>query len=162
LTIYSCNNQTNQPDYKGEIEKLHSEIHQLDSINLVLLNNLEEKKTDVYKNENFQQFFWKFMTNPKFQNERIKFPLTYITWKELPGEKIDTIKIEKREWTYDSFYINSASERTQIYDNFDLKFQPTNERLLHWYGVETGGDSRYFFKGYEGKWFLIKKEQLGD
>jgi len=53
-------------------------------------------------------------------------------------------------------YFNSISERIQVYDNFNLEFRPTNERLLHWYGVETGGDVKYYFQGFDGLWYLIK------
>lgn len=130
------------------------------------LQNIDPIRTDTlkqsFKNENFHSFFWKFMTDSIFQLDRVKFPMEYITWKEYIGGEIDTIKIQKTEWEHDTFYINTASERTQIYDNFNLSFRPSNERLLHWYGVESGGDAKYYFSGYNGKWYLIKKVQLGD
>jgi hypothetical protein len=34
--------------------------------------------------------------------------------------------------------------------------------MIHWFGVESGGDAKYFFKAKNGKWFLVRKEQLGD
>ena len=162
LTLFSCSKHANKPDCQTEIQDLKEEIHRLDSINKILQNELDVNRSENIVKEDFRKFFTKFMVDSLFQTDRIKFPLQYITWKEFPGEDIDTISINKANWEYDSFYFNTANERTQIYDNFELRFQQTNERLLHWYGVETGGDAKYFFKGFEGKWFLIKKEQLGD
>jgi len=162
LTLFSCNKHANKPDSQIEMKRLKEEIHRLDSINKILQNKLDVNRPDNIVKEDFRRFFMKFMVDSVFQTNRIKFPLPYITWKEFPGEEIDTILIDKTNWEYDSFYFNIANERTQIYDNFELRFQPTDERLLHWYGVETGGDAKYFFKGVEGNWFLIKKEQLGD
>ncbi len=97
------------------------------------------------------------MTDSTFQISRINFPIKHISWKENLGGEIDTIRIKKAEWEYDLFYLNIASGRTQIYDNFELNIRPSNERLLHWYGVETGGDVKYYFEGFNGKWYLIKK-----
>lgn len=101
-----------------------------------------------------------FITDSSFQKTRIKFPLEYNTY-DIDSLRDIYTEIKQSDWKFNSFYFNSASERTQIYDNFNLKFQPTNKRLLHWYGIETGGDSKYFFEGFDGKWFLIKKEDSG-
>ena len=138
-----------------ELDKAQAEINSVKA-------DYDNGKTKIYSNEKFNSFFWNFMTDSTFQVSRIKFPMKYITWKDELGGDIDTIKINKTEWKYDSFYINTASERTQIYDNFNLNFRPSNERVLHWYGVESGGDIKYYFIGFNGKWYLTKKEQLGD
>lgn len=153
--------KSSQTDNLSQIETLKSQLDQLKNENEVLKGKLNSAETTYTKNEDFMRFFWKFMTDSSFQFKRIKFPVEYVTWEYLGGE-IDTLKLNISDWEYDSFYINFASERTQIYDNFELKFQPTNERVLHWFGVETGGDAKYFFKAFDRKWFLIKKEQLGD
>ncbi len=148
-------------------DKLESENAEL-LTKIAQLKNSSYKNSNFFNNEDFWLFFMKFMEDSTFQISRIKFPLTYITWKKLPngnldiGGEIDTVKIDRNNWLYDSFYINQATERTQVYDNFNLQFHPTNERALHWFGVETGGDIKYFFKGFNGKWFLVKKEDLGD
>jgi len=146
--------KTELANSKSKIELLKKEI--------AIKREARKKYQVIYNNEKFSSFFWSFMTDSTFQLERINFPLEYITWKDELGEDIDTIKLTKEHWKYNSFYINNASERTQIYDNFDLNLRPTNERVIHWYGVETGGDSKYYFSGKNGKWYLIKKEQLGD
>lgn len=147
--------QKKSDSLKIELEKVKSEINSLKF-------DFGKGKTKIYSNEKFNSFFWNFMTDSTFQISRIKFPMKYITWKDELGGDIDTIKIKKPDWKYDSFYINKASERTQIYDNFNLNFRPSNERVLHWYGVESGGDIKYYFIGFDRKWYLTKKEQLGD
>ncbi|MFC0878889.1 DUF4348 domain-containing protein [Saccharicrinis sp. FJH2] len=170
MLLVACSNgkQDNENKLKHQIDSLSVELEKV-KIELLKTNNVNSKTENIdFDNEDFDSFFWKFMTDSAFQTSRIKFPLKYITWGKTPygdvdlGGEIDTIQIIKDKWQYDPFYINFANERTQIYDNFELKLKPTNERLLHWYGVESGGDSKYFFKGIDGKWYLIKKEQLGD
>ncbi|NCA84410.1 MAG: hypothetical protein EOM83_02425 [Clostridia bacterium] len=52
--------------------------------------------------------------------------------------------------------------RPQIFDNFEGTLRDTDERLFQWIGTETGVDVKYYFKKIDGKWFLIKKENLGD
>ncbi|MBC3848003.1 DUF4348 domain-containing protein [Winogradskyella echinorum] len=162
--IISCNKniETNNSSFNKTIDSLRRELTiSNDELKSLKANN--DSKIELrYNNENFDAFFWSFMTDSTFQLERIKFPLKYITWEDELGGEIDTIKLIKPEWKYNSFYLNTASERTQIYDNFELNLRTTNERLLHWYGVETGGDSKYYFTGKNGKWYLTKWEQLGD
>ncbi|MFB6340293.1 hypothetical protein ACE1ET_01150 [Saccharicrinis sp. FJH62] len=153
---------------KHQIDSLSAELEKAKT-ELIHTNTIASKPEIIcFENEDFDSFFWKFMTDSVFQINRIKFPLKYITWGKTPygdidvGGDIDTIQIIKAKWQYDPFYIKISNERTQVYDNFELKFRPTNERLLHWYGIESGGDAKYFFKGFGGKWYLIEKEQLGD
>ncbi|WP_323755821.1 DUF4348 domain-containing protein [Roseivirga sp.] len=149
----------------------------IDSLTL----ELKELKTDKGKgpsgsinnkdkstNEEFWGFLWSFMTDSAFQIERVSFPLQYETWKEdeegypdLGGE-IVIHKLTKDNWEHDYLYANSATERTQVYDNYEMSFRDTDERIIHWFGVESGGDAKYFFKAKDGKWYLVRKEQLGD
>lgn len=164
LILISCSDEKkeNLDVHKNEINRLTTELKKSEKEKAELKAELKSLNTKTFDNEDFDNFFWGFMTDSIFQLERIKFPLKYITWKDDLGGEIDTLEINKVDYKYNSFYINFASERTQVYDNYELKLQPTNERLIHWYGVETGGDSKYYFKGFNGKWYLIKKEQLGD
>lgn len=162
MIIFSCSKYR-----KGGIEKDKKTIDSLftelgkSKIHLEeLKKEVENDKKEKFGNEDFNRFFYTFMTDSNFQKNRIKFPLKYNTY-DIDSMKDIKLEIQKSEWEFNSFYFNSSSERTQIYDNFELNFQPTNQRLLHWYGIETGGDSRYYFEGFEGKWFLIKKEDSG-
>lgn len=160
----SCGNKTEKDldAFRQTADSLRVELYKSNLQITELQNKIEASKPKVFYNENFDSFFWDFMTDSVFQRKRIKFPLSYITWKDEIGGEIDTLKVEAADWKYNSFYINTASERTQIYDNFQLKLNPSNKRVVHWYGVETGGDSKYFFQGFKGQWFLVRKEQLGD
>ncbi|WP_178985705.1 DUF4348 domain-containing protein [Winogradskyella helgolandensis] len=164
ICIFNCESKTTneRTNLNHTIDSLKVELLNANNI----INSLKGEANKIiepkYNNENFDSFFWSFMTDSTFQMNRIKFPLTYITWKDDLGGPIDTLSFPKNKWKYNSFYINTASERTQIYDNFDLILRPTNERVIHWYGVETGGDSKYYFEGKNGKWYLVQKEQLGD
>ncbi|WP_225036203.1 DUF4348 domain-containing protein [Winogradskyella sp. SM1960] len=163
LCIFNCesNTNTNNSDLNRTIDSLKIELTKSNNKIEILKTEAGKKEKSIF-NENFNSFFWNFMTDSTFQKQRIIFPLTYITWKDDLGGKIDTLSLNKDKWTYNSFFINTASERTQIYDNFDLNLRPTNQRVIHWYGIETGGDSKYYFSGKKGKWYLVKKEQLGD
>lgn len=160
----SCNNinQKKESKYPDQIDKLKKELKISSDKIKSLQAELKQHEVKEYANEDFMSFFWNFMSDSTFQVNRIKFPIKNVTWLEDPGDAIDTLIIEKSEWKYESFYINTANERTQIYDNYELKLQATNERVLHWYGVETGGDAKYFFKGFSGKWYLVSMENLGD
>jgi hypothetical protein len=115
------------------------------------------------KKENFDTFFFQFATEKEFQLERIKFPLEFVTWEneDESGGKILTKKIAYGEWQHDYFYMKE-NFRPQIFDNFEGTLKDTDERLFQWIGTETGVDVKYYFKRIDGKWFLIKKENLGD
>ncbi len=112
---------------------------------------------------NFDTFLFKFATDKDFQLERIKFPLVFRTWEnpEEIGGKIITKSVDKEHWEHDYLFAND-NYRPQIYDNFEGKLRETNERLFQWIGIETGVNVKYYFKKLDSKWFLIKKEQLGD
>ncbi|NLI87737.1 MAG: DUF4348 domain-containing protein [Bacteroidales bacterium] len=114
-------------------------------------------------NEDFNIFFFKFSVDSVFQIERIKFPLEFKTWEdpEEIGGDIVTIQIKKEDWKHDYFFM-TENYRPQIFDNFEGELRDTDERLFQWIGIETGVNVKYFFKRIEGKWFLIKKENLGD
>ncbi|WP_242134106.1 DUF4348 domain-containing protein [Aestuariivivens marinum] len=144
-------------EFQVKTDSLTTELKKAKVKIKTLKSKLCYSSSKVFNNENFDSFFWKFMTDSTFQISRINFPLKYISWKESIGGEIDTIGIKKAEWEYDLFYLNTASERTQIYDNFELNLRPSNERLLHWYGVETGGDVKYYFEGFNGKMVFNKK-----
>jgi len=162
LILVSCKQNELSSEFEKRIDSLTTELNNSKEQIESLKSELNDKSEMSLRNEKFDSFFWRFMTDSSFQSSRIKFPLEYITWKDEIDGEIDSNKIKKSEWEYDSFYINRASERTQIYDNFNLNLRPTNERVLHSYGVETGGDAKYYFTGFDGKWHLIRKEQLGD
>jgi len=152
ILCYSCENKYKAEinEYKNKIDSLTSELNIYKKSNLQFKNKHSSKLIKEYENENFNNFFFSFMTDSVFQKDRIIFPLKYHT-TTIDLMKDTIIYIQKKDWVHNSFYINTASERTQIYDNFDLNLRRTNKRLLHWYGVETGGNSKYYFEGINGK-----------
>lgn len=162
ILSFGCNrpNSNIETDLKKKNDSLTTELTKTKKSLKALKEKLTQEKTKKYRNEDFNRFFYSFMTDSVFQKSRIKFPFIYHT-TDIDTEEDIKIVIEEDEWKYNSFYINTASERTQIFDNFELKFQPTNERLLHWYGIEAGGNSKYYFEGINGKWFLAKKWDSG-
>ena len=159
---FSCNKKEQGflDGHQKRADSLLIELNKAKNSYTKLKEKTETAKKLDYQNEDFNNFFYSFMTDSIFQKSRVKFPFEYQTTDIDSMEEL-VINVKETEWEYNSFYINNASERTQIYDNFSLKFQPSNQRLLHWYGIESGGDSRYYFKGFKGKWFLIKKWDSG-
>ena len=160
LILLGCNN--NDKSYANgllkKVDSLQAELKK--SKDLKTEDKIEKTITKKYNNEDFNSFFYSFMTDSVFQKSRVKFPFEYHT-TDIDTMKDTLIIINEREWKHNPFYFDTASERTQIYDNYELRFQPTNERLIHWYGIEAGGDAKYYFNGFDGKWFLTKEWNSG-
>jgi len=116
----------------------------------------ENKKIDREKvHENFDDFLEKFATDSLFQTERIKFPVEVVTLDDDFNEI--TKKVSKSNWKMD--YIFYGGEKVvQIYDNFKSEIKDTDERLLHWHGIDNGISILYYFKRIDGLWYLIKFE----
>ena len=117
------------------------------------------KKSDI-EQEDFDRFFYKFMIEPDFQISRVKFPLEFVGFKDgYPGSDTDTVYFTKDKWQHNSYYLDKQSIPI-IYDNYQMKLQNTNERVFVWTGVENGINVQSFFKRIDGKWYLIKVEDL--
>ena len=119
-------------------------------------------KCSYSQKEDFDQFLYKFANNESFQIERIKFPLTLLKVNDENFE-IDTLTISKNEYVFDRLHYNLIScteSYTNIYDNFELQLRDTDERVFRWIGF-TDMDVRFYFKRINGKWYLVKKENLG-
>jgi hypothetical protein len=165
LLILFLATSCNQPD-----RDFHSKaMDEADSLRFqigLLQQEIKELKSETGKtseNENFQDFLFKFMTDSIFQVKRTEFPLTYIHWKDdYPGNQVDTARLTKENWNHQWLYFNEYSSVPQIYDNFEMELRPTDKRLLHFTGVETGMNAKYFFETTENKWYLTKMENLGD
>jgi|TARA_B110000967_G_scaffold174048_1_gene185998 hypothetical protein len=112
------------------------------------------------KQENFDDFFYKFMIETDFQLSRVKFPLQVIGFKGgYASDDRDTIYFTKDKWEHNFYYMNKQAIPI-IYDNYDMELKNTDERLFIWVGVENGINVKSFFKRIEGKWYLIKQEDF--
>lgn len=157
----SCN-QSDKEIHSKAVDEADSLRNQIG----ILRQEIRELKSETTlksDNENFDGFLYKFMTDSIFQIKRTEFPLTYIHWKDdYPGNEIDTAKLIKENWSHKWLFMVGFGEVPQIYDNFEMELRPTDKRLLHFTGVETGTNAKYFFEAKEKKWHLTKMENLGD
>ena len=157
----SCNQPDNDLNSKArnEADSLRFQIGLLQKE----IRELKSETSTKSDHENFQDFLFQFMTDSIFQIKRTEFPLNYIHWKnDYPGNQIDTARLTKENWDHKWLYMVGFSEVPQIYDNFEMELRTTDRRLLHFAGVETGTNAKYFFETKENKWHLTKMENLGD
>jgi hypothetical protein len=128
------------------------ELHLKDSVLLISEPDAEQ--------EDFTDFFYKFMIEPEFQLSRVKFPLEFVGFKDgYPGDDIDTIYFTKDKWEHNSYYLDKTSIPV-IYDNYEMKLRNTDERRFVWSGVENGIYVSSYFKRIDGKWYLVKEENF--
>lgn len=114
------------------------------------------------QSESFDNFLYEFANNENFQRERVKFPLKLIKVNQ-DDFSVDTLFVAKNDYLYDKLHYNllECSEAyTNIYDNFDSKLNDTNERVFRWIGF-TDMDVKYYFKRKNGKWYLVRVENIG-
>ena len=129
-----------------------SDVHYVDSVIVI-----EDAQIG---NEDFDEFFYKFMIEPDFQLSRIKFPLEHMGFKDgNPDEETVTSYITKDQWKHNPYYL-SESFIPVIYDTYEMKLRDTDERVFVWSGVENGIYVTSYFKRIQGKWFLIKEEDF--
>jgi hypothetical protein len=123
----------------------------------------EKTKSNPETNESFDSFIGQFCLNESFQKERIKFPLklSYRTnFEDRNAPLFDTI-IMKQNWKYDDIYYDQVA-RYQVYDNFEKTLNDTDERVIHYKGIENGRDLAYFFRRINKQWFLVAIENRED
>ena len=164
VILTQCGQKNDQQlrDSKDQVQNLSLKVNKLEMEKRNLEIELNSLKVERFNNEDFNSFFWQFMTDSSFQINRTRFPLPKRTWLEDLGGPIGIIEIEQVDWQHEWFYFYDGGQHSRVYDNFDLQYGATNERVHHSFGVETGGDAKYFFEGFDGLWYLIKIEQLGD
>ncbi|BDD04014.1 hypothetical protein [Aureibacter tunicatorum] len=121
----------------------------------------------VENSEEFWPFLEKFVSDESFQITRILFPVEFETIQLNENGDVDvpvnlvTLFIKAKDWKHDDLGYFSRNEGMQIYDNYEMKFRSTDERIIHFYGVETSVNTLYYFKVQYGEWFLFRKELLG-
>jgi hypothetical protein len=116
---------------------------------------------DENSNEIFFDFLWAFCTDTQFQLSRIKFPLEHTHWDD-DYAKLVTDYVNFEEWKFVQFYFrdNKYSALGQVYDSFEHKLRDSNERVYAWHGLGNGVEDYYYFKRINGKWYLIRNEDL--
>jgi len=163
LVLYSCSNGELEKKYTKsikEIENLNDSITKFNNeLKELRLNNFnintqlaEYEKDNLSNNEDFLSFVINFSENENLQIERIEFPIQIENY--FIGEKDSIFTITKENW--DSKKYKFHPEGFNIYDNEEIKLRNSNYRVLRWYGIESCGDLRFYFKGKNGKWFLYK------
>lgn len=110
--------------------------------------------------EDFTEFLTQFSVNQNFQIERVKFPLPFKTWKDFQNGIDTTIFLTKDSWEMESLWESKTKFYTQIFNNFKKELEDTDERVFSYLGIENGISVYLYFKRIDGKWFLIKKEDL--
>ncbi|MBB3696543.1 hypothetical protein KMW28_24065 [Flammeovirga yaeyamensis] len=109
-----------------------------------------EKKNSYY-NEDFLMFISKFAEDKEFQKSRILYPIPI---HEEYGVEASDYELTKETWDTNQFKFYPPGYH--LFQNEEMEYLPTNYRIMNWYGIESCGDLKFYFKGVEGKWFLYK------
>lgn len=162
----ACNDLNSKPGNSSEsIEALNDSILMLKQKNEILQEKNTELRTELDEikrqdgiyNEDFLSFIINFSENEDFQKERINFPITIE--EAFIGYNDTTYTCTIKNWDTKKYKFHP--EGFNIYDNEEIKLRNSNYRVLRWYGIESCGDLRFYFKGKDGKWFLYKISHSG-
>lgn len=119
--------------------------------------SIDSVKTEL-DGENFNDFFDEFKSDSLFQIERVKFPLTLISW-DFRADNAKTNKLEISNWRYIRFEYEDEyayTQKTKIYDD-SAKFE-----LRGVGSVGNGALIDYNFIKLEGRWFLVSEKDFSD
>lgn len=122
---------------------------------LIMILNTGGKKID----EDFYSFLIKFSYDEEFQIERINFPLTKTELSDDLDKRV-TKEVEVKEWKHISLIPKGQSYFTDIQHSFKHENSTSNEKIFLFVGIENGIDIRYYFKRYNGLWYLIELKDL--
>lgn len=139
-------------DNKGEEEKDSvEEVEEEDELQL-----FEETPLPKAADELFDDFFFNFVSNPKFQSSRVVFPLN------VSGGESD-ISLTKAEWNENDIF-TSQEFYTTIYerdDELELKKDTSvNTVNVEWIHLNERKIDKYKFCRVDGKWMLTGMEKL--
>ncbi|EHG24156.1 hypothetical protein HMPREF9332_00357 [Alloprevotella rava F0323] len=122
------------------------------------LPQLSEAEPPVAADGVFDDFAFNFMSNRRFQSERILFPLKYV----VDGKET---QIEMDKWTFDPLY-----SKKEIYTMiFDSKKSMKNQKdpdlahvVVEWIYLTKNRVKQYVFDKTEGRWMMTSliDEQL--
>jgi hypothetical protein len=112
------------------------------------------------RSENFFLFFQDFCRDSSFQIGRIKFPLISL----YPDPSIDstvTETIKQTEWYFVPIKDFTSNTFEYFFDGFANRELPESDEMVYAIiGIENGIQINYYFKRIEGKWYLLKIEDL--
>ena len=150
--------KTKNEDSLKKIEALNDTILHLKQKNEKLQTELKKlKRHDSFNNEDFLSFIINFSENEDFQKKRISFPIKIE--EAFIGFNDTTYTLTLENWDTKKYKFHP--EGFNIYDNEEIRLRNSNNRVLRWYGIESCGDLRFYFKGIKGKWFLYKISHSG-
>jgi hypothetical protein len=70
----------------------------------------------VDENENFEEFFKVFSSDPEFQLNRVKFPLSYYSYDI--EDKLEDVEIMEKEWDFIDFREDEKANDREV-DAYD-------------------------------------------
>jgi len=110
--------------------------------------------------ENFEDFFNKFRSDSLFQIERVKFPLTLVTWDI--DDNLATEEIDRENWRhlrleykneFGTREIDAYTQETKIYaDSAKIELR----------GVDNGIHVDYVFNKVDGQWTLTTERDYSN
>jgi hypothetical protein len=110
--------------------------------------------------ENFDDFFNNFRSDSLFQIERVKFPLTFVTWDI--DDNLATEEISRENWRhlrleykneFGTREIDAYTQETKIYaDSAKIELR----------GVDNGIHVDYVFNKVDGQWTLTTERDYSN
>jgi hypothetical protein len=127
----------------------------LSIIFLFMCLNLISPNTD----EDFFDFLNRFSFDKDFQIKRIKFPLEKnILTDDFASEIKKSLTI--KEWEY----VNLLGEKSSYFTDLQYSFKEENEklpeRIFAFIGIENGINIKYYFKKFDGIWYMIRVDDF--
>ncbi|MBQ2536068.1 MAG: DUF4348 domain-containing protein [Bacteroidaceae bacterium] len=147
--LFSCQDKkmTNAFQQDGDEDEDSLEAFVGDTLHL-----FDEEEPPAAVDELFDDFFYNFIDDSRFQGQRIAFPLSC-------KEGGDEEKLTKQEWSqYDHFknqeLLSVIYEREQDYElSKDTSMQSV---AVEWIGLRDDAVQNYRFNRLEGKWMLTE------
>lgn len=112
------------------------------------------------QSENFDDFFNKFKSDSLFQMERVKFPLTLVTWDL--DDNLATEEISRENWRYLRLeYKNEFGTREIDAYTQEIKIYADSAKL-ELRGVDNGIHVDYVFNKVNGQWTLTTERDYSN
>ncbi len=128
---------------------------------LLLLLLLSTPPAQRKSSEEFREFCAVFFSDSTFQKARVTFPLLALTVND-SAARVDTVLMQADQWHFSDFGFLANNYNVQVYDNFKRLLRSSGERVVSFEGSENGIQFSLYFQLVEGKWYLVKWEDLSD